>query len=1131
MWSLRSASPENSFVLAKEIEASGKWTSFLTPQEHQLFQAALNHNMKTWDLFLKGKLPCQLRFESVDEEPEVVTDINPITLAFRVRYMLWESHIDTINGHMHSSGDQTHTLNEPSKPATKEQTKPHNVTSKADSDDDYDDDEGDEDKNEDEISSSEEPLTVVIVNTKSEDSEPDARGRFNAVSNSSKMYDTFESDVEKMRRFQRLKDSDEQIQRDSGDGSLPLSAEITNGSSSSNEVNGSSSPSLGSSITAFAKTAQFGSANLCLKHLLTAIEMRRSELPVTDIELRNLVSDVRKNRSKWASEERIGQEELYEACERVVQELRGTTEHSTAFLNKVSKREAPNYNDVIKTPMDLNTVMRKLRALQYNSKKEFIDDLNLIWSNCLTYNSDPSHFLRAHAVAMHKKTQALAPLIPDVAIRSRAEVEAEAELLEQQAQEQRKRRGSESNIGQGSKRKVGVTPMKFKGTESSRTKDSPADTADTNIPDALPSPNDNQKPSGTPSIRAEEGVPSDTKVEEAEQHKSPDAGAMTPTDAMSVDQVTDAEAEDAAEPIDEEEFLVPDVESSFWNSATRRRRIQCISGRQQLFKNDKLQMDAVAVSGRTPGTMLRFDKTIRGEDMSGQIAGLSLLSNDPGEEPFMIEYEVHAGVPPAPPGDSSAWISAPIPKLEELPPSKYMSQGVLNDLVFKNLNEMQIIRRLCAKILYIKDLQSGQIPAQHETGPGGGGPVGSASDYPNISEPEEDISSRLPGATPFDSRASSSAMRRSVAIVAMQAGFEAAQPRAVNTLAAIAGDYLVKLGATLVANLEAHNSTASFGSIMTGSLEQMGLTRLSQLTKYISDDVLRQGRRLSTFRSRLNNMLIEILRPEVDKYRDEQFQDNSEQFVLGEFSNELGDDYFGFKDLGINDELGMSSIAVPFHLLQQRVAYQDSGITQSGDGRKVGLDVPEYPPLFPKDIEALPAPLKPAFEKLLLKHHSTDTRPAEEAEQLNRDYIIQSASQAASLRAKVPTSGKLVPRKKRFDCAHIVEKTELSYPSPKEETTDLPEASRQYSEAQDNHNSAVTQDTGGQDMDASDPDAENDLNNEIGSLAFDTDPAPTNGFAFDDSLPTGSLLLQADDEEEDEVGDTGDASAFDFIKE
>jgi transcriptional activator SPT7 len=69
--------------------------------------------------------------------------------------------------------------------------------------------------------------------------------------------------------------------------------------------------------------------------------------------------------------------------------------------------------------------MKKLKQHQYKSKKEFVDDLNLIWDNCLKYNADPSHFLRKHAKAMQKQTAQLEPLIPDIVIRDRAEVEAE----------------------------------------------------------------------------------------------------------------------------------------------------------------------------------------------------------------------------------------------------------------------------------------------------------------------------------------------------------------------------------------------------------------------------------------------------------------------------------------------------------------------------------------------------------------------------------------------------------------------------------------------------------------------------------------------------------------------------------
>jgi transcriptional activator SPT7 len=100
-------------------------------------------------------------------------------------------------------------------------------------------------------------------------------------------------------------------------------------------------------------------------------------------------------------------------------------EHAHPFLQRVNKREAPDYYNVIKQPMDIGTMMKKLKQLQYKSKKEFVDDLMLIWSNCLKYNADPSHFLRKKALHMKKETEKLVPLIPDITIRDRAEVEAE----------------------------------------------------------------------------------------------------------------------------------------------------------------------------------------------------------------------------------------------------------------------------------------------------------------------------------------------------------------------------------------------------------------------------------------------------------------------------------------------------------------------------------------------------------------------------------------------------------------------------------------------------------------------------------------------------------------------------------
>jgi transcriptional activator SPT7 len=37
--------------------------------------------------------------------------------------------------------------------------------------------------------------------------------------------------------------------------------------------------------------------------------------------------------------------------------------------------------------MDFQTMLKKVKQKQYKSKREFKDDLDLIWSNCYTYNA------------------------------------------------------------------------------------------------------------------------------------------------------------------------------------------------------------------------------------------------------------------------------------------------------------------------------------------------------------------------------------------------------------------------------------------------------------------------------------------------------------------------------------------------------------------------------------------------------------------------------------------------------------------------------------------------------------------------------------------------------------------------
>lgn len=74
------------------------------------------------------------------------------------------------------------------------------------------------------------------------------------------------------------------------------------------------------------------------------------------------------------------------------------------FLQKVTKKEAPNYFEVIERPMDLGTMTKKVHL--YRNMKEFKDDLDLIWSNCLKYNTVGDYY-RDCAISMSEIADSL----------------------------------------------------------------------------------------------------------------------------------------------------------------------------------------------------------------------------------------------------------------------------------------------------------------------------------------------------------------------------------------------------------------------------------------------------------------------------------------------------------------------------------------------------------------------------------------------------------------------------------------------------------------------------------------------------------------------------------------------------
>ena len=183
------------------------------------------------------------------------------------------------------------------------------------------------------------------------------------------------------------------------------------------------------------------------------------------------------------------------------------------------------------------------------------------------------------------------------------------------------------------------------------------------------------------------------------------------------------------------------------------------------------------------------------------------------------------------------------------------------------------------------------------------------------------------------------AMQRAVGKIFFNTGFEEYQPSAIDAMTDLATDFMARIGRTLndymdrpkcIVAEDAKNRATGSIKKSKHSLEEALLLSLNatgidleNLEAYAREDADRFGARLTTMHERMKAHLSDLLRPALsaDAGPDgvNAFNDGSEQFVGGDFAEELGEDFFGFKELGLDKEFGLAGLSVPLHLLHNRM--------------------------------------------------------------------------------------------------------------------------------------------------------------------------------------------------------------------
>lgn len=652
-----------------------------------------------------------------------------------------------------------------------------------------------------------------------------------------------------------------------------------------------------------------------MNNLLRTLTEGPVKASLADTDLKLLLSTVKEGRRQ--SQDAKLSDAFYESLEGLLNDLRTVTldnHDAEAFLKPVSRNDVPDYYDVISTPMDFQTMLKRVKARTYKSKREFKDDLDLIWANCLMYNAAPDHPLRQCARRLQVKAERLLKNITDRKERSDPLIP--------------------SDLPGRIPSTIVIKPNGINGHSRSLS--------------GTPAPS---LPPAKSTIR----IPPSTlsKKKKSKDIPFPESPAIIRTaEGMTLFKTADEELDDEESNVenrlreftleDPDEFLDPESEED--TAFTGDKRKQNGTGAERPRKRSRRSSSS---AGKR-----RVDlwwEAMQCDQLIGN--GYPTLrhpsSNPENPPPFATAGQTQT---------QTMLKSKSRRKRRKKVPEEdsHAANKTLLGLMNKNITTMRRLRVTHSKFSSLKESKE----ATNEEGglalPGTSAAFGGPPEPLDFSGPiltnleplsnYNPWSQRLDEDDDFGPREAESCLHWAGEKVLEHAGFQGTSKIALDVLTGVASEYLLNVGRTIQFLSEKYGKKMSSEEIILHTLFESGITRVGDLERYLQDDVVRYGSRLSELGKKLDNAYQEITNEGTAIDDDALFGDEVEgddnPFVMGGFADMVGEDFLGLRELGIASELGISNLSVPKKLLRPKG-------TRMGAGSSLPTKPTEPPPPYP----------------------------------------------------------------------------------------------------------------------------------------------------------------------------------------